>query len=320
MIRPLKDFCLLRPRNLSKITSQPEALWKNLVRSGYIDGEGSLLPKAWEVAKASHLWGGLQKMEFLSPDGTIRRNLKDLKGMDPHLWIELLTYGFVDENGGPSEKFPDLRQSQDLGLDKNFRPQKAEIIRILRIVHLRLMVFEWIESAIIAVILALIIQTLVIQAFRIPSGSMRMTLLEGDRILVSKFRYGPKIPFSRWRLPGISQPKRGDVVVFINPEDRKRAFIKRLIAVGGETVEIKDGRIYINNKPILDGPIVNIYYYNQDKYGHGQIKVPPGNLFVLGDNSGSSRDSRFFGFVPYELLVGKAELIYWPLDRLRIIK
>ncbi len=181
---------------------------------------------------------------------------------------------------------------------------------------------EWIESIVIAVILALFIRTFFIQAFKIPTGSMRTTLLEGDRILVNKLRYGAKVPFTALRLPGYGKPQRGDVIVFIYPEDPKRDFIKRLIALGGDTVEINNGNIYVNNQEVVDSPIKNIYYYNRGDYGKvGQtIKVPEDSYFVLGDNSASSKDSRYWGFVPQKDLIGRAEFIYWPLTRLRVIK
>ena len=181
---------------------------------------------------------------------------------------------------------------------------------------------EWVESIVIAFILAMFIRTFFIQAFKIPSGSMRMTLIEGDRLLVNKLRYGPKIPFTKKRLPGLGEPQRGDVVVFIYPEDHKRDFIKRLIAKEGETVEIRYGDIYINDKMVTDPRIDNTYYYNRGAYGDTgkKVKVPEGFCFVLGDNSASSHDSRFWGFVPKEDIIGKAELIYWPLTRLRFIQ
>ena len=181
---------------------------------------------------------------------------------------------------------------------------------------------EWGESLVIAFLLAMVIRTFFFQAFRIPSGSMRMTLIEGDRLLVNKLVYGPLLPFVYKRIPGLSKPKRGDVVVFIYPEDKKRDFIKRLIAVGGETVEIKLGRIYIDGKEAPEPVLKNIYYYNRGPYGgvNQKVKVPDGHYFVLGDNSESSHDSRFWGFVPGNYVVGKAELIYWPIDRMRFIK
>ena len=181
---------------------------------------------------------------------------------------------------------------------------------------------EWVESIFIAFILAMFIRTFFIQAFKIPSGSMRMTLVEGDRLMVNKLRYGPKIPFTDQRLPGLTKPRRGDVIVFVYPEDHKRDFIKRLIALGGETVEIKEGHLYINDELFHDPRIDHIYYYNQGPYGHegDKIKVPDGEAYVLGDNSSSSRDSRYWGFVPKENIIGRAEFIYWPLNRMRFIK
>ncbi len=181
---------------------------------------------------------------------------------------------------------------------------------------------DWVESIVIALVLALFIRAFFFQAFKIPTGSMRMTLIEGDRIIVNKLRYGPLIPFSKKRIPGFSEPKRGDVIVFVYPEDPKRDFIKRLVAVGGETVEIKEGKIVVNGKAIEDLPMGSIYYYNRGDYAKvsKKIKVPEGHYFVLGDNSGSSRDSRYWGFVPKELVIGRAELIYWPLNRIRVIQ
>ncbi len=180
---------------------------------------------------------------------------------------------------------------------------------------------EWAESIAIALLLALFIREFFIQAFKIPSGSMIPTLLVGDRLMVNKLRYGPKVRFTDKRAPGFSMPRRGDIVVFIFPDDPKRDFIKRLIAFGGETIEIKDGGIFINGKLIEDPVINKIYYYNRGDYGQeGQvIKVPEGQVYVLGDNSGSSHDSRFWGFVPEKNIVGRAEFVYWPVNRLRFI-
>ena len=149
---------------------------------------------------------------------------------------------------------------------------------------------EWVDSIIIAFVLAIVIRTFVVQAFKIPSGSMRMTLIEGDRILVNKFIY-------RFR-----EPQRGDAVVFKYPENPKKDFIKRLIAFGGETVEIREGKILIDGKPINDpgSAISRLYYYNRGIFGQEKkpITVPENSYYVLGDNSQSSRDSRYWGFVP----------------------
>ena len=180
---------------------------------------------------------------------------------------------------------------------------------------------EWVESIVVAFILAMFIREFFFQAFRIPSGSMRNTLLEGDRLLVNKLYYGPKIRFTQKRLPGFTTPQRGDVIVFIYPQDPKRDFIKRLIALGGETVEIKDGDVYVNGKLVEDPRIKNKYYYNYGNALPGEkIEVPEGYYFVLGDNSASSSDSRYWGFVPENNVIGKAALIYWPPQRIRFIK
>ena len=181
---------------------------------------------------------------------------------------------------------------------------------------------EWVESILIAFVLAMFIRCFFIQAFKIPSGSMRMTLIEGDRLIVNKVRYGAKIPFTKKRLPGLTKPKRGDVIVFLYPVDKKRDFIKRLIAMEGETVEIKDGDIYIDDQLVEDPLIKNITYYNVGTYGRSRQKttVPSGHVYVLGDNSKSSHDSRYWGFVPEEYIIGRAEFIYWPFTRMRWIK
>lgn len=173
---------------------------------------------------------------------------------------------------------------------------------------------EWIEAIIIAFVLAMIIRTFVVQAFKIPTGSMRPTLIEGDRIFVNKFIYRFK------------ELKRGDVVVFKYPENPKKDFIKRLIATQGERLEIKEGHIWINGK-LIEEPqqIRKIIYYNNDlnmiycKPGEAII-IPDGNYFVLGDNSASSRDSRYWGFVKRKDILGQAMVIYWPLTRIRKIE
>ena len=152
---------------------------------------------------------------------------------------------------------------------------------------------------------ALLTRTYIVQAFKIPSGNMRPTLIEKDRLLACKFAYKD------------SKPKRGDIAVFAYPEDPKRAFVKRVIAVGGETVEIRNGDIYINDS-ILEMPqIKNSTYYNKGEYGQEgkKVLVPEGHYFVLGDNSASSHDSRYWGFVPEENFIGKAYKIYYPFDR-----
>lgn len=173
---------------------------------------------------------------------------------------------------------------------------------------------EWkenIESLIWAVALALAIRTFIIAPFKIPSGSMHPTLVEGDRILVSKFIYH-------------FQPlKRGDIIVFRYPENPKRPFIKRLVGLGGDKVEIRNGKLWVNGKQLESNETFrNNTYYNQGMYGQeGQVvEVPAGQFFVLGDNSASSHDSRFWGFVPRRLVIGQALCIFWPITRWRVLR
>jgi signal peptidase I len=189
--------------------------------------------------------------------------------------------------------------------------------------RLKSQIREWAESIIIALILALLIRAFVIQAFKIPSGSMIPTFEIGDRIFVSKFIYGARIPFTDIRLPALKAPKRGDIIVFVSPETPKKDFVKRLIALEGETVEIKNGNILINGKGI-NGPdsVKSNYYYNRGDFGKEltAVTVPSGFYFALGDNSANSRDSRYWGFVPKKNLIGKAVLLYWPIHRIRVIR
>jgi len=182
---------------------------------------------------------------------------------------------------------------------------------------------EWVEAAAVAAFLAFcIIRPFVVQAFKIPTGSMRPTLIEGDLILVSKFIYGAKVPFTQLRLPAVTTPKRGDVIVFVYPEDKKKDFIKRLVGLPGDTVEIKNGNIYVNDNQLSEAVFKNRYYYNRgDLAKEGEkVSVPKNNYFVLGDNSDSSKDSRYWGFVPWDNILGKAVVIYWPPKRIRLIK
>ena len=170
---------------------------------------------------------------------------------------------------------------------------------------------ENLESLVWAVALALAIRTFIMSPFKIPSGSMRPTLIEGDRILVNKFIYR------------FHEPQRGDVIVFRFPDDLKRPFIKRLAAVGGDLVEIRDGRVIVNGQVLDPQGVFSLHrYYNQGPFGQEghAVHVPAGEYYVLGDNSMSSHDSRFWGFVPRKLLLGRAICIFWPITRWRILR
>ncbi len=181
---------------------------------------------------------------------------------------------------------------------------------------------ENIEAIVVAVILALFIRAFVVQAFKIPSGSMKETLLVGDHILVNKFIYGIKIPLIQKTLIPIKKPQRGDVIVFRFPEDPDKDFIKRVIAVEGDVVEIRDKQVYVNGKPLKcdhavfkDPHIIPGDIQPRDNFG--PVKVPPGSLFVMGDNRDHSYDSRFWGFVDLDAVKGKAFMIYWSWDKAR---
>ncbi len=175
---------------------------------------------------------------------------------------------------------------------------------------------EYAEAIIIAILIAVFIRTFVVQAFKIPSGSMKPTLQIGDHILVNKFIYGVKIPFIRSTLIPIKEPKRGEIVVFIYPQDRTKDFIKRVIAVGGDTVEIRNKEIFVNgvrsedNHGVYVDPVI-MPGAMQPRDNMGPSKVPEGTIFVMGDNRDQSYDSRFWGFVDLKDVMGEAFMIYW---------
>lgn len=178
---------------------------------------------------------------------------------------------------------------------------------------------ENIEAIIIAVILALFIRTFIVQAFKIPSGSMKETLQIGDHILVNKFIYGVKIPFLRKTIIDVKKPERFDIVVFKFPEDPDKDFIKRVIGVEGDIVEVRNKKVYINNEPVNDiygqNTDPNIFPANyQPRDNFGPVKVPSNSLFVMGDNRDHSYDSRWWGFVDLKAVEGKAMIIYWSWD------
>ena len=170
---------------------------------------------------------------------------------------------------------------------------------------------EYAEAAAIAILLALFIRAFVVQAFKIPSGSMEPTLLVGDHILVNKFLYGIKIPYLQTTVIPISEPERGDIIVFIYPEDKSKDFIKRVIGTPGDQIQIQGRQTFINGQPFDDK-----YGYYDEKAGNpsrsfGQVMVPKDHYFVMGDNRDHSLDSRFWGFVPSRAIKGKAFIIYW---------
>ena len=179
---------------------------------------------------------------------------------------------------------------------------------------------EYAEALIIAAVLALFIRTFVVQAFKIPSGSMEDTLLVGDHILVNKFIYGTTIPFTDIRVWPIRQPERGDIIVFKFPGDESKDFIKRVMGTPGDTLEIKNKKVYINGKPLTepytlfcDKDVIPRSVTQRDNFG--PIVVPKGKYFAMGDNRDRSLDSRFWGFVDEREILGKAMVLYWSWDK-----
>ena len=185
---------------------------------------------------------------------------------------------------------------------------------------------EYFESIVIAVVLALFVRTYVVQAFKIPTGSMENNLLIGDHLLVNKFVLGPSSSgLERTVLP-LGAVKRGDIIVFKYPEEPERDYVKRVIGLPGETLELRDKRVYINGTA-LDEPYVHFLlpprattpemqettsYDVRERYG--PVTVPEGKYFMMGDNRDNSQDSRYWGFLPREYMKGRALVIYWSFD------
>lgn len=185
--------------------------------------------------------------------------------------------------------------------------------------------WDWVKTIVLALILALFIRTFFVQAFKIPSGSMIPTLLIGDHILVNKFIYGVRNPITREVWIKGKKPQRKDIIVFIFPKNPKLDFIKRVIGLPGEIVEIRDKKVFINGTPLkepyvqyTDPRILPREVSPRDNFG--PVKVPEGHLFVMGDNRDQSHDSRFWGFVPIRDVKGKAFIIYfsWDAEHFRV--
>jgi signal peptidase I len=202
---------------------------------------------------------------------------------------------------------------------------------------------EWIEPFLIAAVVALFIRQFVVEAFKIPSGSMIPTLTIGDHLLVNKFLYGPRIPFTDIRFFSGKEPKRGDIIVFKFPEDESKNFIKRIVGVPQDKIEIRKGILLINDLPV---PVTNMenagdkeqgmvqqpgwprlleeqlgtvkhriqHLHDQKDTNFGPVLVPKESVFVMGDNRDNSQDSRVWKFVKYEKILGKALIIYWSWD------
>jgi signal peptidase I len=175
---------------------------------------------------------------------------------------------------------------------------------------------EYIEALVVAGVLTLFLRQFVLQAFRIPSESMLNTLLVGDFLFVNKLEYGPMVPFTHIRLPGLRAPRRGDVIVFDFPPDPSKQFIKRCIATGGQTLEVRHKQVWVDGERLVEPYALHIVptedpegYTPRDNYR--PPTVPPGQLFMMGDNRDNSYDSRFWGPVPMDLVQGRAMFIYF---------
>lgn len=201
---------------------------------------------------------------------------------------------------------------------------------------------EYSESIVVAVAIALLLRAFVVEAFQIPSGSMIPTLEIGDHIFVSKFAYGIGIPFTNKKILSLHEPERGDVIVFKYPRDQSTDYIKRVVGLPGDSVEVRRNEVFVNGTPmprvLQNGKYVHkdvsirplelwSEIFGGDDDGHhtlqdpdraesasGPTKVPPNHVFVMGDNRDNSNDSRVWGTVPYELIKGKALIVWWSRD------
>lgn len=209
---------------------------------------------------------------------------------------------------------------------------------------------DWVHTGLSALLYAFLIMYFVVQAFKIPSGSMEKTLLIKDHLFVNKFIYGVRLPTVRVnnegsgihigekyyaiemrRMLSPKNPRRGEIVVFVYPQDRSKDFIKRCVGVPGDTIEVKNKELYVNskkqNEPYVIHADFNVYesdiwlpieFRNRDNFG--PIVVPPNHYFMMGDNRDNSYDSRFWGPLSSDNIKGKPLIVYWPLSRVKIVK
>jgi signal peptidase I len=180
---------------------------------------------------------------------------------------------------------------------------------------------DWAEALIVAFVIAMIIRAFVLQAYRIPSSSMEDTLLKGDHILATKYNYGLTMPFTTYKFWGGDRvPKRGDIIIFTFPGNHAMDFVKRVIGVPGDTIEVREKNVYINGQPYQKSfekhtdPFILTQGQGMVRDNFGPVKVDPGNCFVMGDNRDQSYDSRFWGFVPIQNIKGRAFIIYFSWD------
>lgn len=185
-------------------------------------------------------------------------------------------------------------------------------------------ILEYVDSGFVAIILALVIRTLLIQTFFIPSGSMENTLLIQDKLIVNKFIYGTRVPFTDRYVLKLRDPRRGDVLVFRYPKNPKIKYIKRCLGVPGDVIAMQDKVLYVNGEPLAE-PYASwrdsrIFPPPHPRDNFGPLTIPPGHYLMLGDNRDESADSRFWGLLRRELIDGRAWVIYWPISRWRAVK
>jgi len=244
-----------------------------------------------ERKRRNYLWGGVA----LTALGASLAALNVLLSIPEYQKVSWLLVGFFAVSGVAG-----------VGVAKGALPRTGKLA-------------EYGEALVVAILLAIAIRGAVVQAFKIPSGSMLPTLQIGDHLLVAKFLYGVRIPYTDTRVLRIRGPKRGDIVVFAYPVDDSKDFIKRVIGVPGDRVEVRDKKVFVNGDPIEDPWGVHVDratlpggFERRDNFG--PVEVPPGQFFVMGDNRDRSYDSRFWGFVEDARIKGKAFVIYWSWD------
>lgn len=184
------------------------------------------------------------------------------------------------------------------------------------------LLLEYVEALVVAFALAMFIRTFVVQAYKIPSGSMLETLQVGDHLLVAKFSYGVKLPFTRTVVLPVDDPQHGDIIVFEYPRDPSVDYIKRIVGVPGDVIEVRNKQLYRNGEAVRESYIRHsqpgIAMPVRDNFG--PVTVPDGHYFAMGDNRDDSQDSRFWGFVPREAIRGKAWVIYWSWEGLGSVR
>lgn len=246
--------------------------------------------------KRAFLWSGLTLMVLGVGAGALNVGLSAVPEYQKVSW---LLVGFFGISGIAA-----------VGVARGAVPDRGKLV-------------EYGEALVVAVLLAIAIRGVAVQAFKIPSGSMLPTLLVGDHLLVSKFLYGVRVPYTDWRLLRLRAPKRGDIVVFAYPVDDSKDFIKRVIGEPGDTVELRDKAVYVNGA-LIDDPwgvhddrtVFPEGLERRDNFG--PVRVPEGQFFVMGDNRDRSYDSRFWGFVEDARIRGKAFILYWSWDSERM--